>query len=286
MRSKVAMLPGDVRTELERRIIERAFSGYQDLAEWLQAQGYHIAHDSVQRHGSRLAQKFEAVERLTDEAEAIAAAAHHGDSSLVDITIQLIHQRVLSILLEEPKRGDGSSSAGVPACAPYAEGGAGGVPSERLDSAGLSACPPSAELGQERSEEFNRANLSACTPLSDGGGGALALADLVRLTRIVADLSRITIARQRQATPPGTEPTFARGRRPPGEAGRERVGMRHAEGEGKGLSEETYQAIRNALLGINPFAEDPERSDGSSSAGVAACAPSSPESRGERNQGP
>jgi hypothetical protein len=29
---------GRVRTELERHIVERAFSGYQDLAEWLQAQ--------------------------------------------------------------------------------------------------------------------------------------------------------------------------------------------------------------------------------------------------------
>jgi Protein of unknown function (DUF3486) len=50
-RSKVAMLPEEVRTELERRIIERSFSGYQDLADWLQTKGYQIAHDSVQRHG-------------------------------------------------------------------------------------------------------------------------------------------------------------------------------------------------------------------------------------------
>src|SRR6266851_1252002 len=63
-RSKVAMLPAEVRTELDRRIVEQAFSGYQDLAEWLQGQGYHIAHDSVQRHGSRLLRRIEAMERL------------------------------------------------------------------------------------------------------------------------------------------------------------------------------------------------------------------------------
>jgi hypothetical protein len=33
---------------------EQAFNGYQDLAEWLQAQGYLIAHDGLQGHGSRL----------------------------------------------------------------------------------------------------------------------------------------------------------------------------------------------------------------------------------------
>ena len=45
IRSKVAMLPAAVRAELDRRIVGRAFSGYQALAEWLQAQGYRIADD-------------------------------------------------------------------------------------------------------------------------------------------------------------------------------------------------------------------------------------------------
>jgi hypothetical protein len=41
--SKVAMLAAAVRAELDCRIVERAFSGYQALAEWLQAQRYHSA---------------------------------------------------------------------------------------------------------------------------------------------------------------------------------------------------------------------------------------------------
>jgi Protein of unknown function (DUF3486) len=46
IRSKVAKLPASVRAELDRRIVEGAFSGYQPLAEWLQAQGYRIADDT------------------------------------------------------------------------------------------------------------------------------------------------------------------------------------------------------------------------------------------------
>jgi Protein of unknown function (DUF3486) len=46
VRSKVAKLPASVRAELDRRIAEGAFSGYQALAEWLQAQGYQIADDT------------------------------------------------------------------------------------------------------------------------------------------------------------------------------------------------------------------------------------------------
>jgi len=213
-RSKVAMLPADVRTELERRIMEGAFSGYHDLAEWLDAQGYHIAHDSVQRHGSWLRQNIEAMERLAEDAQAIAAVAAQASDTIVDVTIQLIHHRVLSMLLEEPDSLEEASSTALPTGAP---------------------CP-------------------------DSGRAALTIRDLVRLTRIVTDLNRVTIARQRQAE-------NARSLR---EQQKRADGKRRSETEG-GLSEEVYQAILNTLLGINPFAPDPKRREESSSAGVPAC---------------
>src|SRR5256885_10940384 len=43
IRSKVAMLPSAMRAELDRLIVDRAFSGYQALAEVLQAKGYRIS---------------------------------------------------------------------------------------------------------------------------------------------------------------------------------------------------------------------------------------------------
>jgi hypothetical protein len=199
-RSKVAMLPNDVRNELERRIIERSFGGYQDLADWLQAQGYRIAHDSVQRYGARLARKIEASERLTHQAQAFAAAINQADATVVDVTIQLIHQRILALLLEEPGTGDESISAGAP--------------------------EPESD--------------SACAP-------TLALPDLARMTRILADLNRVAIARQRQQDAGDPRP------RQPAHTAR----AARAETRNQGLSEEAYHAIRNALLGIDPF--DPKQ---------------------------
>jgi Protein of unknown function (DUF3486) len=213
-RSKVAMLPKEVRNELERRIVERSFSGYRDLADWLQAQGYHIAHDSIQRHGARLARKIEAMERLDHEAHAIAAATNHANTTVVEVAIQLIHHRVLALLLEEPERSEGSHSASVP------------------------------------------------EPNSDSARGqALGLADLARITRILADLNRITIQRQHEADAGGRQ------HRQPSRALR----PTRAETAGKGLSEEAYQAIRNALLGIDPF--DPEDRERSQDESAPAHAP-------------
>ena len=213
-RSKVAMLPDEVRTQLERRILERSFSGYQELADWLQAQGYRIAHDSVQRHGVRLARKIEAMEQLTYEAQALAAATNHASGSAAEVAIELIHQRILALLVQEPERSDESNGTGAPA------------------SASDSACAP-----------------------------GLTLPDLARMTRILADLNRITMARQRQAdanSSQRSEPTRS-------------LRAQRAETASKGLSEEAYQAIRNALLGIDPF--DPGHREDSSGASVSDRAP-------------
>jgi Protein of unknown function (DUF3486) len=103
IRSKVAKLPATVRAELDRRIVEGAFSGYQALAEWLQAQGYHIADDSVQRYGVRLRRQLEAINLACHQAKALATAAKSAGNTadaLTAITVQLVQQQVLSILLQ------------------------------------------------------------------------------------------------------------------------------------------------------------------------------------------
>jgi hypothetical protein len=99
-RSKVAMLPQAVRDELERRILENAFSGYQELAEWLQEQGYQIADDSVQRYGARLHERIESLDLSVQQAKAIAHADPADRDSIVDSTIHLLNAQVFSTLLE------------------------------------------------------------------------------------------------------------------------------------------------------------------------------------------
>jgi len=99
-RSKVAKLPQPIRQELERRIIEHAFSGYEALAAWLQQQGYEIAEDSVQRYGSKLLQRIESLDLAVLHAKATAHAAPADRDSILQATIDLLNERVFSTLLE------------------------------------------------------------------------------------------------------------------------------------------------------------------------------------------
>jgi hypothetical protein len=140
------------------------------------------------------------------------------------------------MLLEDPEHREGSSSAGVPACAPHLE-----------------------EAGWVRGDTTSAGDADGA--LHDNGGSAsLEIRDLARLTRILVDLNRITIARQRQAE-------VARMRL---EQQKLAERQRRAETEG-GLSDEVYHAIRNVLLGIDPHVPNSEHREGSVSAGVPAA---------------
>jgi hypothetical protein len=98
-RSKVAMLPDELRTELERRMAERAFSGYQELAEWLQSEGYPISDDSVQRHGFKHQRKLEVLDFAAHQARAITQAGYDADI-VSDGMARLLQVQLFSLLFE------------------------------------------------------------------------------------------------------------------------------------------------------------------------------------------
>jgi Protein of unknown function (DUF3486) len=211
IRSKVAMLPAAVRAQLDRLIVERAFSGYQALAEWLQAQGYRIADDSVQRYGVRLRRQLEALDFARHQAAALAAAGHSADETaegLTAVTVQLLHQQVLSILLQAAQLD----------------------PSEQADAG--EALNPSPADGEEAARAPGK---SSAPVLTDAEPKCLDVRDLVRLTRITVDLNRIAKARDRRGDQLSSQ------RRQPA------ADQASAEAQGTELSEEAHQVIRNVL---------------------------------------
>jgi Protein of unknown function (DUF3486) len=223
IRSKVAMLPAALRSELDRLIVERAFSGYQALAEWLQAQGYQIADDSVQRYGAKLRRQLAALDLARHVAEGFAAAgkgAADTAEALTAVTVQLIQQQVISTLLHAAQPGLSNQTETTAA----------------TSGGGTHDSDHSAEAG--RGPARRSANV-----LCDGEAKPLDLRDLLRLTRITVDLSRITQQRQR------AEPTTLRqchDAPTPDQTATNR--------ESNALSEEAYRAVRNALRNDPPLA--------------------------------
>jgi hypothetical protein len=169
IRSKVAVLPAAVRDELDRLIVERAFSGYQALAEWLQGQGYRISDDSVQRYGVRVRQQLESIKLASHQARAFAAAGkgvRDTANDLVAINAQQILQQTLGILLQGPEPCASSGRSNKTAVTGAAAYGNPGDPDVPITESGEKSAPVPVEPNK------------------------LDVRDLIELTHISVELSR------------------------------------------------------------------------------------------------
>jgi hypothetical protein len=74
-RSKLDLLPDEIRQELTRKLIANAFGKYEEIAEWLGTQGCEIRKSALHDYGQRLRKLIERQSRTTRAAEALMAEA-------------------------------------------------------------------------------------------------------------------------------------------------------------------------------------------------------------------
>ena len=98
-RSKIAVLPEDVRAELDRRLIANGFGGLADLSEWLSSQGFAISKTSVQRHSSLLERRIEQVRQATLASEALVEAVGDEQGSMADASLRLIQSKIHDLMM-------------------------------------------------------------------------------------------------------------------------------------------------------------------------------------------
>jgi Protein of unknown function (DUF3486) len=99
-RSKIALLPGDVHAELDRKLVEGAFSDYRGLSKWLSEKGFQISHASVQRYSVGFEKRLSAVTLASKQAEAVAEAAPDREGAMTDALTRLIQQKIFATLVE------------------------------------------------------------------------------------------------------------------------------------------------------------------------------------------
>lgn len=103
-RSKVFELPPELREQLNERLVNSGFAGYEALAEWLEENGHKISKSSIHRYGEELREEFEdamgAVRRTTEMAKAMADAVEDEEGHLIDATARMVQEQLLRISLE------------------------------------------------------------------------------------------------------------------------------------------------------------------------------------------
>lgn len=71
---KIAMLPPEVREELDRRLIANGFGSFVALSEWLASLGFEISKSTIGVQSKRLARRIDAVKASTQAALAMEDA--------------------------------------------------------------------------------------------------------------------------------------------------------------------------------------------------------------------
>jgi uncharacterized protein DUF3486 len=98
-RSKIDLMPKEIRDELDMRIVDGGFANYLALTKWLNDDGYKIGKTAVHLHGKKLEHRLEAVRRATDVVRAIAEASPDDEAAMSDTLIRLVQQIDIDILL-------------------------------------------------------------------------------------------------------------------------------------------------------------------------------------------
>lgn len=86
-RSRVDLLPAQLRDELNARLVGNGFSGYQALSDWLAEQGYRVSKSALGVHGLELRQQFESAMDKAQTLYALAKARRlsGGDDSAAEL---------------------------------------------------------------------------------------------------------------------------------------------------------------------------------------------------------
>lgn len=102
-RSPIESLPEPIRNELDRRLVTGGFAGYDELAEWLKAQGVEISKSAVHRYGQRFEQKLSAIKNSSEMARQIAAVLPDEAGTVNEALMRMVQEGLfnLTVNMEE-----------------------------------------------------------------------------------------------------------------------------------------------------------------------------------------
>jgi hypothetical protein len=99
-RDKISTLPPEVRQAIDKLLIARGFSGYEQLeALVLREHGVEVSKSSLHRYGSALQRKLDAIRASTEAARLIAQAAPDAADERSAAVISLVQSAMFDALL-------------------------------------------------------------------------------------------------------------------------------------------------------------------------------------------
>lgn len=108
--SKVALLPDEIRRELDARLVAGAFAGFDALSEWLETQGYELSKSTLHRHGQKLKRRLEAIQASTQAAQTLADATPDEAGALSSAVLSLVQTEMFNLLVNLQEADDAADA--------------------------------------------------------------------------------------------------------------------------------------------------------------------------------
>lgn len=99
--SKVeTLLPESLKQELDSRLIQSGFSGYEALSEWLKTHGFTISKSALHRYGQTFEERVVALKRATEQAKAIVAESPDDEGAMAEALTRLVSEKLFTVLID------------------------------------------------------------------------------------------------------------------------------------------------------------------------------------------
>jgi hypothetical protein len=99
-RDAVSQLPEELRAQIDSRLIKGGFSGYEELAAWLQEQGFAISKSALHRYGQKFEDRVQALKMATGQAKALVESSPDDEGAVGEALMRLVQEKLFAILLE------------------------------------------------------------------------------------------------------------------------------------------------------------------------------------------
>jgi len=109
--SKITQMTPEDRDALDRELIDRGFSDYDGLQDWLEGRGYRIGRSTIHRHGKRLERRIDAIKASTQAALMIADAAPDDEDARSSAVLSMIQSDLFDGLLALQEAADAEDPA-------------------------------------------------------------------------------------------------------------------------------------------------------------------------------
>lgn len=98
--SKVQRLSQEDKAWLDAELIQRGFSGYDELEAICRERGIDIASSSLHRYGQTFRDRLDAVKMITEQAKAVVDSAPDDEGAVNEALMRLVQEKLFNLVID------------------------------------------------------------------------------------------------------------------------------------------------------------------------------------------